>query len=642
MRINLIFRWVSLLSLVMIVAVLSSCSDDTDKGKASATLILDKATSHSLSFTITPQYAEQCAWVCVKKGNSVPAAEEILSTGIPVDVSSTTTQTAIALEAQTDYIIVAAAARSGRSFLSSPLEVTTLEKTELPEEDDTVYLTQVIEAYYSTDNSANAGNYLLTFSTDDLDSNGYPARVGDVMLTIDLYNASDEDPVNATLPSGEYQPQSDYSAFSWNPSYSVYYKRIGAGDSGVSASLISSGVVTVEREGDIYSVLIDVVTLTGEVVKASYTGTIVFVQTGTSSYERFTTPQNVDFEIGQGRYYGNWYYPHADDLSLQFFQGTFDENGSLTDGYYLTLSSTYMNKLADYNMENPPLEEGTYTIGTTSTSTLQKIPFTIDPGSMQEIWGTSMAIGSYMTYIDASTGRQYIGLITGGSFTVTRSGNEYNIDFDFVSTEGISLKGTFNGEISMANYNDNDTSTMNPKRPWSTLTQNVQLNFPEDTQALIYYMGDYLYPGLASWWLLVSSATQDKGDMITAEFFAPLENGMELQSGTYTVSRKFEAFQMLPGFQPYGGGAVAYTWYGDLSSVDSEGYATVMAPIEEGTMTLQKEENGTYRFVFDFKDDAGYTVTGEWSGAATIAEYGTETSSSGIPTYSVKRKGLMK
>lgn len=628
--------WTLCMYLAVILLAQTSCSDDESSGGIAAKLTPGKPTSHSLSFTITPQYTEKCTWVCVKKGDPVPSAEEILGTGIPVDVSQTTTHTAIALDAKTEYVIIAAASHKGKSALSAPLEMSTLEKALPPEDDKNVKLRVLADAAYRTDNKVGAGNYVITLATEEPGQDGYPAKKGDIVLQLDLSNIADKDPINATLPTGEYLPGSDYSPFTWNPAKSIMYVRTGAGEQGTTATIMADGTVTVEREGDIYSIKIEVEDLAGEKLSAYYTGPIVFVLTGASSYDRFTTPQNLTFEYGQARYYGNWFRPHADDLLVQFFQGQLDEKNNLVDGYYLQLSSVYMNKLIDFNVKNPALEEGTYKVSKTSSLALTSIPFTLDPGSMKEILGETMPSGSYLTRIDAGTGKKYIGFIVSGTMKVVHSGGQYQIHVDFMTQENISVKGVFSSSMIVKSYNNNE-ATMIP-RPWSTLTEDVKLNFPSDAKASAVFLGQYLYPGLNSWWLILSSAKNDKGDMITSEFFTPADKGMVFEPGTYVVSRKFEAYQLMPGFQQYGGGEVNYTWYGDLSSQDAEGYSSKLAPIENGTMKVQKDGD-TYRFVFDFKDDAGHAITGEWSGPVSITKHESAVTKA---KKSIKSSGLKK
>lgn len=56
-----------ILSAILSVLFFSSCSDDEKAVPAAATLNAIKVTSHSLEFSLTPQHADQCAWMCYKK-----------------------------------------------------------------------------------------------------------------------------------------------------------------------------------------------------------------------------------------------------------------------------------------------------------------------------------------------------------------------------------------------------------------------------------------------------------------------------------------------------------------------------------------------------------------------------------------------
>ena len=64
-----------ILSAILSVLFFSSCSDDEKAVPAAATLNAIKVTSHSLEFSLTPQHADQCAWMCYKKGETAPTAE---------------------------------------------------------------------------------------------------------------------------------------------------------------------------------------------------------------------------------------------------------------------------------------------------------------------------------------------------------------------------------------------------------------------------------------------------------------------------------------------------------------------------------------------------------------------------------------
>ena len=108
--------------------------------------------------------------------------------------------------------------------------------------------------------------------------------------------------------------------------------------------------------------------------------------------------------------------------------------------------------------------------------------------------------------------------------------------------------------------------------------------------------------------------------MITIEFFTDANKGATLQEGVYTIEHKFEPMYALPGYMMFNKADILYTWYGDKRSDDETGATDILAPIKCGTMTVSKENDG-YKFVFDFRDDAGYEITGEWKGTVNVVDY---------------------
>ena len=373
-----------ILSAILSVLFFSSCSDDEKAVPAAATLNAIKATSHSLEFSLTPQHADQCAWMCYKKGETAPTAEDILNEGIPVDNSETSIQRAIALEAETCYIIQAAVVSQGRYLLSEALEM----KTQPVYENDVpvVKLKLLEKASYRTDNEPGNGNYVIRLASGEIGKDDLPTNIGDYLVRLDLYNVADSDPWNATLPAGEYHAGEETAQIGcWDVETTNVFTRISSDPAnGVVYSYVTGGTVLVQRKGDTYTIDMDIVMEDGEPFRGHFKGDIIFEkyepETPQGTYQPFTEDQEVSFTLAQGRYYGNWFCPHADDMLLQFYHGNFNENEVLTNGYYLQLSSCYMHKLLDYNMENPPLEEGTYQVSIFGGSTqgYMQIPMTIN------------------------------------------------------------------------------------------------------------------------------------------------------------------------------------------------------------------------------------------------------------------------
>ncbi len=616
---KMFFRYTAAMLSMVAVLFAVSCSDDGDEnepaGNLSVTLTAGTAATNSLTFNVSPSGAKQCAWVCVEKGKPVPAAAEILASGNSAPADRASSQAVADLAPATTYVIAAAVADgNGKTAASQPLEMTTA-----AEEFDGYAADVLIEAVYRTDNAAAAGNYFLVISNAQPAADNMPAEVGDFQMALDLYNVADDDAVNAALPVGTYEIETNLSAFTWNPQYSALYIRTAEGGDGVTTSPMVAGSVTVTRAGMNYTITADMTLYSGEQLKVRYVGAIPFVQGGTSASDRFQTPQNITFDYLQGRFYANWFYPHADDMNVEMFSGTFDDNNNLVDGYYMTLP-VYMTKAENPETAQPRFVEGTYRIVTTPGASVDNIPYTITYGQYVEVFGQMVEVGAYLTHVDSKTGKRTLGLITDGTVEVKRNGDNYTIAIDVTTEEGVLIKGSYEGAMASRNFCDN---TSMPARPWSTLTADYSLVLPATTIAGAFYMGEYLVPGQESW---IVNVMNDGGDMITAEIMVPAGNGLTMPVGTFDVSSSLGANTAIPGFQTYGGNIV-YTWYGDLGSNDSEGYTTRLAPISGGTMKISKVGD-QHKFEFALIDDAGHNITGEWTGAVEIMDATQDTGTS--------------
>lgn len=482
---------------------------------------------------------------------------------------------------------------------------------ELPQPDnfDGILLDRLIDAGYRTDNSAGAGNYELQIgNTTSLQFKG------DVNVFIDFFNEADADPLNPVLPSGKYVPGDDYGAFTYDPSTS-YVEIFTDGEETVVSPVI--GEVTVERTGAEYTITVsgELMLLDNMAFSARYKGRIAFTQRGTAAYSRFDEPQNITFEHVQGRYWGNWFCPHADDLAMEFFSGEFSEDGVQQKGYYLNLGIMYMPKYKDYNAEYIPVAQGEYVIWERDPlSTSSAVPYTLTYGRSTSLYGEEYLQGCYVTYIDRENNIKRLGLAKSGKMIVEASGDVYKITFDFITEEGISIKGKYEGKVSLGNYNDNDLAM--PERPWSTMTEDHVYAFPDEAACYAYYMGDYIMPGVGVWMLMIygynDTYPDGYGDMFTTELLLEMDENPVFPVGTFNAGWELKPGNMLPGFTDFGG-SVLYTYYGDLTP-SSDGYSSESAPIERGTVSISKADNGDYMFTFDLTDDAGNKITGLWQG----------------------------
>ena len=100
----------------------------------------ENVTESSIEFTVTSKNAQKVAWKCVKSGETVPAAEAVLSGGTEVKAGESVKCKAEGLLGGTEYIIVAAASDmiGQNAVLSEQVKVSTL-KPAVPQVGDYYY-----------------------------------------------------------------------------------------------------------------------------------------------------------------------------------------------------------------------------------------------------------------------------------------------------------------------------------------------------------------------------------------------------------------------------------------------------------------------------------------------------------------------
>lgn len=611
--------------MAMLAMVFTACKEDTtpqggvDKNPT-VKIETKSVEATSAVFTITATDATEVYFYCT---DATATAEDIKTKGVKVSGSEATADN---LQPETKYTAYALAVNGDKSA-EAKAEFTTLEATELPF--DGYQLDKLVSAVYRTDNEAVMGNYEVSFgNTTKLE------WVGDMQVFIDFYNEADSDPINPVLPSGTYEPNSDYSAFSYSPSDS-YVDIVVEGGELVSSPIM--GTVTVERTGPTYTITVvgTLMLLDDMEFSARYTGTLQFVQGGTSAFEFFEADFEVVADDAQMRYWGGWFYPFADDVGIEMFSGEFDDNGSMTSGYYVHISRVMMPKYADYNAEYVPLADGVYEVGMLPEANYCQ-PYTIEYGRIEDLFGDKHFVGTYITYVDGDTKK--VAVITSGTMTVESSGDSYTITADFVAENGVNVKVNYSGKLVVGNLNDNDETE--PERPYTTLTENHTYNFPVETEYAAFCIGEYMKKGFDLWFITIMAFNNQYpdgyGDMFTAEFVveagAPRD---KMPTGTFNVALEVKDRTMFPGIIDYAGN-IFFTWYGDLTP-DAEGYSSQIAPIVSGTVTVEEAEDGNYSFTFDLVDDGGNEITGQWTGDGEAIDLSAETAAASAQPLSMRR-----
>ncbi|MBR6732355.1 MAG: hypothetical protein IKL91_06550 [Bacteroidales bacterium] len=180
--------------------MLFACGEVTpDPVKTKVSVTEGTADVTELTFNVTSENAESCAWMCVEKGKALPTGADIMSKGKSVFANTSVSATATGLKDNTIYVIIAAAMAEDNIVTSSPVEMTTLVK---PAEPSAVL----------SNGSVEADTYTFTITPSDAQkcaykvyAKGSAASVADVLSTGTEVSATEATTVTVeNLEDGEY------------------------------------------------------------------------------------------------------------------------------------------------------------------------------------------------------------------------------------------------------------------------------------------------------------------------------------------------------------------------------------------------------------------------------------------------------
>ncbi len=449
------------------------------------------------------------------------------------------------------------------------------------------------------------GLYHIELGMGQPDAEGQPAQIGQAQVALMIAGTWSDNLREPKLPAGYYRLGNGSAPWTFDATQSTVWVRVAEGSDGVTPLMILDGTVDVRTEAGEYDIRMELTTMDGSEYDFIYKGALQFPG-GVSDFEAFTEPVNIDFERAQGRFYGNWYYPFAADLTAEFYKGTI-ENGQLVNGYYLQLDF-YEPKPEDPMAPVQTIADGTYTLETRNAIQYVYLPYRFNAGAKVDFMGAEYITKTYITYTSPE-GKRKLGLITGGTFTVSDNGSKFV--FDFTTKEGVSIKGSYTGKPNLQNYCDN--ATAEPKRPYSTLTDNHAITWADGTQALTFNEGHSILDDLNTFVFYICRPAMDRGQYIQ---FYILTDKNEISDGTYPLNWELVNGNMIPGTLGFGGETL-FSWYGDLDSTDEEGYQSILACLATGNITITSQADGTKKIVLDLTDDAGKKITGEFTGSIT-------------------------
>lgn len=150
---------------------------------------------------------------------------------------------------------------------------------------------------------------------------------------------------------------------------------------------------------------------------------------------------NPKYTWGYAEFYGAYYAGSGNDnnvISLSLFSDSLKINdiGNLIGiGQYLFLEDVFVTKA------DTLLPVGIYSVNETG------LPFTVAPGKNDTVDNEVYPIGACISYYEDNTANSTLKLITDGSFTVSRVGNNYNVIFDLKTSDKKALKGSFSATL---------------------------------------------------------------------------------------------------------------------------------------------------------------------------------------------------
>lgn len=476
--------------------------------------------------------------------------------------------------------------------------------TDIKFNDAPIYLelTRVEAAEYNT--YGGFGEYNLLFSTSGIDENAEPTDVGGMVLMLTLTTDYAENLTDMVVPTGYYYAGNGSKSMTFNIQKSVAIVRLQEGADGCTAQPIIGGTVDVRSENGTYDVRAELA-LMGAETAARYKGDIDVIANLQAS-RPFDKDQNVTVEGAQGRFYGNWSYPLADDMLLQLYTGKFDD-GVQTEGYWFNIPIN-MPKVADPMNPEQHIADGVYTIDPREVIEYRTyLPFTLELGRLVDFMGIEYPIGTYVTY-KGDKGDNRISYITSGTMTV--SGNGTKIDIDFKTQEGVTIKATYSGDVNIKNFCDNKDKEIPVP---DTLEKDYTLEFAPGDVAAIYPVGDYIKSGVYMFQIQVGDPKQEKGDFLNLEVCCDQQ---VLADGTYTINDEVaNGCGMRGRIDP--GAQLFFSSFGDLSST-VDGVQTVQAAIWGGSFTFTKVGDDQCKMVFNFESRNGHKITGTYEGKMTV------------------------
>ena len=425
-----------------------------------------------------------------------------------------------------------------------------------PEQDNTVNFTATIFTGGHM-GLGKSGMYIVSLSNEE--------NIHSYMFT--LYNQLGEVDENGyvTIPSGTYT-QSKESGDYRISEYATYTDMSGGDENIKRATLTESTAVVTENQ----------IVLTTVIDGATH----VVTYNGPLSMRADLPDPNIEFVA-------NYAYAY-------YTESTSEENVS---NFKLFLSDT------GHNGEGNVLPNGTYYRFTLCVDKLDSNAEIAIPAGRYEI-GYTDSVSGYITadavyykFGENTSDAEKHDMIDSGYLIVNEDGSiEASLDMYF---SGATHVISFSGDVEILE------NTIPSESPYSTLASDKVCELSNHSFSC-YNNGDSYGTGYHSW---VVSIYPDNsvGDNMIFEILCGTDMNADI-SGKYTISKSRNEYTAIPGYVD--GFTLMSSWY---YYKDNALYISEFAPIVDGWVDIQKNDEGTYTITFDVYDDLNNNITGTYT-----------------------------
>lgn len=510
-----------------------------------------------------------------------------------------------------------------------------------PTLDPVITLTQSIAEKTFFSKGETADNYYMglycgkvEIYTTSEGSTWIPSDAESRLLYLDLYTAPGEASAQSvTLPEGTYTVADNQQAGSayQKYTYGLWYfgKEIDYADA-------TSGSVKVEHTGKGYRI-----TAEFEMVRSGKSeplGTLKFVYEGDVTFKtsdnpdpdpegdfpRLTEAIQTTFLGADIKYLGIPAYSSPIDVYVidLFDDPTPLPDGTLDEGNVLRLE-LYTEHQGYYPGESKlKMPAGTYNM----TDGYVPVAVGIGTGNLWDSGYGYFPYGSYLRHLDAATDKVFYGFLAeGGRVEVTLNNDEtYTITADLKTREGVSVKGTYTGNIDIVN------EAQEPERQvQSRIYEDKVLNLDKTTSADVTFEGTSKNPSTHFYHIFAQDPESRQGFQL--ELLAPVGD-MGRIAGTYKPSEiliplKMSPFTYIPGDIQLvtGGAAMIGTW--GYYETNAAGKAVAFAPALTGDIVIREKEGEAGKTIYTIEyvltDDnleEPHTMTAKFEGTFDISD----------------------